>query len=166
MGIRWHIGTTVEIHRLKKLRKKLHEKVKAAGIEFLHGKGQKKTPLQKAIETVDEWLEKLKKYTGYLHICGERNSFSKTDYDATFMHMKEDHMRNGQLKPGYNVNVATSEEFIIGNYFSSDRNDVHKTKPLQSFRNKRTPSQRTISPPSALDALFLFEPRRFPQPAS
>ena len=34
-------------------------------------------------------------------------------------------MRNGQLKPGYNVNVATSEKFIIGNYISADRNDVH-----------------------------------------
>jgi len=34
-------------------------------------------------------------------------------------------MRNGQLKPGYNVNVATSEEFIVGNYISADRNDVH-----------------------------------------
>ena len=136
VGIHWHIGTTVEIHRLKKLRKKLYEKAKEAGIEFLHGKGQRKSPLQKAIETVDEWLEKLKKYTGYLHICGERNSFSKTDHDATFMHMKEDHMRNGQLKPGYNVNVATSEEFIVGNYFSSDRNDVHTVIPFVGYLSR------------------------------
>ena len=34
---------------------------------------------------------------------GQRNSYSKTDKDATFMRMKEDHMRNGQLKPAYNV---------------------------------------------------------------
>ena len=92
--------------------------------------------MQKAVETVDEWLEKIKKYTGYLHICGERNSFSKTDHDATFMHMKEDHMRNGQLKPGYNVNVATSEEFIIGNYFSSDRNDVHTVIPFVGYLSR------------------------------
>lgn len=136
VGLRWHVGTTVELHRLKKLRKKLYEKAKAAGIEFIHGKGQRKTPLQRAIETVDEWLEKLKKYTSYLHICGDRNSFSKTDHDATFMHMKEDHMRNGQLKPGYNVNVATSEEFIIGNYFSSDRNDVHTVIPFVGYLNR------------------------------
>jgi hypothetical protein len=44
--------------------------------------------------------------------------------------MKEDHMRNGQLKPGYNVNVASSEEFIIGNYISADRNDVHTLIPF------------------------------------
>jgi hypothetical protein len=44
--------------------------------------------------------------------------------------MKEDHMRNGQLKPGYNVNTATCNEFIIGNYISSDRNDVHTLIPF------------------------------------
>ena len=135
-GIRWHVGTTVEIHRLKKLRKKLYEKAAAEGLAFVQGKGQRKAPLQKAIETVEEWLEKLKKYTSYLDICGDRNSFSKTDHDATFMHMKEDHMRNGQLKPGYNVNVATSEEFIIGNYFSSDRNDVHTVIPFVGYLSR------------------------------
>ena len=46
------------------------------------------------------------------------------------MHMKEDHMRNGQLKPGYNVNVATSNEFIIGTYISADRNDVKTLIPF------------------------------------
>ena len=34
---------------------------------------------------------------------------------------EEDHMKNGQLKPGYNVNVATVSEYIIGNYISADR---------------------------------------------
>ncbi len=136
VGIRWHVGTTVEVHRLKKLRKRLYEEAKAVGLVFVQGKGQRKTALQKVIETVDEWLEKLKKYTSYLHICGDRNSFSKTDHDATFMHMKEDHMRNGQLKPGYNVNVATSEEFIIGNYFSSDRNDVHTVIPFVGYLSR------------------------------
>ncbi|WP_273128205.1 transposase [Bacillus weihaiensis] len=43
-----------------------------------------------------------------------RNSFSKTDTDATFMRLKENHMRNGQLKPGYNVQTGTEGQFIIG----------------------------------------------------
>ena len=43
---------------------------------------------------------------------GERNSYSKTDPDATFMHMKEDAMRNGQTKPGYNLQIATENQFI------------------------------------------------------
>jgi hypothetical protein len=47
-------------------------------------------------------------------VLGERNSFSKTDPDATFLRMKEDHMKNGQLKPGYNVQVGTENQFIVG----------------------------------------------------
>ena len=42
-----------------------------------------------------------------------RNSYSKTDHDATFMHMKEDHMRNGQLKPGYNIQAATTNQYVV-----------------------------------------------------
>jgi hypothetical protein len=44
---------------------------------------------------------------------GERNSYLKTDKDATFMRMKEDHMKNGQLKPGYNVQMGTENQFIL-----------------------------------------------------
>ena len=42
----------------------------------------------------------------------ERNSYSKTDKDATFMRMKEDAMRNGQTKPGYNLQIGTENQFI------------------------------------------------------
>ena len=133
LALRWHIPETPQIHHLKKLRKRLYAKAEAENLDWVTGKGHRKKPLQKAIETVNAWLEKWKKYTQDLHICGDRNSYSKTDHDATFMHMKEDHMRNGQLKPGYNVNVATSEEFIIGNYISADRNDVHTLIPFTEY---------------------------------
>lgn len=46
-------------------------------------------------------------------VLGERNSYSKTDPDATFMRLKEDHMKNGQLKPAYNVQISTSNQFIV-----------------------------------------------------
>jgi hypothetical protein len=131
--VKWHIPEDVEIRHLKKLRKKLYEKRKKDDITFVTGKGHHKTALQKAVEMVDGWLSKLKRYTKDLYICGDRNSYCKTDHDATFMHMKEDHMRNGQLKPGYNVNVASSEEFIVGNYISADRNDVHTLIPFMSY---------------------------------
>ena len=133
LGVKWHIPEEAQIHHLKKLRKKLYARAEAEQLEWVTGKGHRKFPLQKAIETVNVWLEKWKKYTQDLHICGDRNSYCKTDHDATFMHMKEDHMRNGQLKPGYNVNVATSEEFIIGNYISADRTDVHTLIPFAEY---------------------------------
>ncbi|MDU0440812.1 IS5/IS1182 family transposase, partial [Staphylococcus haemolyticus] len=37
----------------------------------------------------------------------------KEDHDATFMRMKEDHMKNGQLKPGYNLQIATNSQFVL-----------------------------------------------------
>ena len=130
LGIRFYVSAEIEIRHLKKLRKKLYAKLKEAGVVMVHGKGQRKTQLQRVLEQVEAWLAKLKQYTNDPHICGDRNSYSKTDHDATFMHMKEDHMQNGQLKPGYNVNTATCNEFIIGNYISSDRNDVHTLIPF------------------------------------
>jgi len=42
-----------------------------------------------------------------------RNSYSKTDTDATFMRMKEDHMLNGQLKPCYNIQMSSEDQFIL-----------------------------------------------------
>lgn len=60
-----------------------------------------------------EYPEKIAEYECKEAILGGRNSFSKTDADATFMRMKEDHMQNGQLKPGYNVQISTSNQFIV-----------------------------------------------------
>lgn len=142
LGIRFYVPEKIPIHRLKKLRKKLYASADER-IEFVHGKGKHKSVLQRAIETVDNWIAKLKQYTDRIHICGERNSYSKTDRDATFMHMKEDYMRNGQLKPGYNVNVATCSEFIIGSYISADRSDVQTLIPFMTRLQQAYPD-RTI----------------------
>ncbi|WP_175638096.1 IS1182 family transposase [Metabacillus schmidteae] len=61
-----------------------------------------------------DYLPRKLKYEEQTHLFKGRNSFSKTDTDATFMRMKEDHMRNGQLKPGYNVQTGTEGQFITG----------------------------------------------------
>ncbi|BCG61364.1 IS1182 family transposase [Paenibacillus sp. URB8-2] len=70
--------------------------------------------LKKAVRKLrKDLLPRLLKYEQYQALLGDRNSFSKTDPDATFMRMKEDHMRNGQLKPGYNVQIGTENQFIL-----------------------------------------------------
>ncbi|WP_080836728.1 IS1182 family transposase [Cohnella massiliensis] len=75
----------------------------------------KDKPLKKAVRTLrKDLLPRLQKYETQEAILGTRNSYSKTDPDATFMRMKEDHMRNGQLKPGYNVQIGTENQFIVG----------------------------------------------------
>ena len=61
---------------------------------------------------------------------GEGNSYSKTDLEATFMRMKEDHMRNGQLKPAYNVQIAVENYFIVHSYISNDRTDYNTLIPV------------------------------------
>ena len=83
-------------------------------IEFVLGSGKRKTELQRDCERLTDHLERLEKYHEALGICGKRKSYSKTDTDAAFMRMKEDHMRNGQLKPGYNVQIAVESEYIVG----------------------------------------------------
>nr|WP_245934824.1 transposase [Anoxybacillus vitaminiphilus] len=61
----------------------------------------------------EDYLPRLAKYNQQNETFGDRNSYSKTDKDATFMRMKEDHMKNGQLKPGYNVQMGTENQFIL-----------------------------------------------------
>ena len=60
----------------------------------------------------EESIPKLEKYDYHLQIMGDRNSYSKTDTDATFMRMKEDAMKNGQLKPAYNIQISTENQFV------------------------------------------------------
>lgn len=71
-----------------------------------------KRTLKKVEKLGTEALPKLQEYEGHLTRMGERNSYAKTDPDATFMRMKEDHMRNGQLKPAYNLQLSTEHNFI------------------------------------------------------
>lgn len=89
VSIRFHVPEKIAVRQLKKLRKRIHERIKTEEIEFVSGKGKRKTPLQRLSEQVDRWIAQLKQYTNDIHICGNRNSYSKTDHDATFMHMKE-----------------------------------------------------------------------------
>ena len=102
----------VSLHTLKRLRKKLYRLKREEGIVFVHGRGHRKTRLQRSLETLESYIEKLKEYNQKLHICGERNSYSKTDTDATFMRMKEDAMMNGQLKPAYNLQHGVDSEYV------------------------------------------------------
>jgi transposase len=111
-GIKLVYKNQVKIKHVKKLRKKLYALKQEENIEFVHGCGKKKTSLQRSIEKLEEYLNKLKEYTHKIHICGERNSYSKSDNDATFMRMKEDAMGNGQLKAGYNLQHGVDSEYI------------------------------------------------------
>lgn len=74
---------------------------------------QENIPYKRFIETLEGFIIRQVKYNRYNETFKGRNSFSKTDIDATFMRMKEDHMLNGQLKPGYNVQIGVEAEYIV-----------------------------------------------------
>lgn len=112
-GLKLVYKDKLSLHSLKRIRKKLYQVKVEEQIVFVYGSGKRRSELQKSIETLEEYIMRLKDYTKKLYICGERNSYSKTDPDATFMRMKEDHMLNGQLKPAYNLQHGVDSEYIV-----------------------------------------------------
>lgn len=80
----------------------------------LEGKEVDKKVKQKLNYAKRKWPKNLEKYEHQKQLIGDRTSMSKTDPDATFMRMKEDHMLNGQLKPGYNWQITTQDQYILG----------------------------------------------------
>jgi transposase len=103
-------------------------KVKAA-VDQLNEKLADKDNIDKKIKAKLKYItkaypENIAKYEQQEAILKERNSYSKTDPDATFMRMKEDHMKNGQLKPGYNVQISTSNQFIVNYTIHSNPTDT------------------------------------------
>lgn len=98
--------TTINKEQVKQTIDKLNE--------VLADKKETDTRVKSKLRHITQTYEqRLDKYEVQEQILGERNSYSKTDPDATFMRMKEDHMLNGQLKAGYNLQISTSNQYIV-----------------------------------------------------
>lgn len=79
----------------------------------VRGRGHHKSPELRLYDSLSEYIVRLKKYAEHIRICGEeRNSYSKTDHDATFMRIKKDYMGNDQLLPAYNIQFGVCDEYI------------------------------------------------------
>ncbi|MEE1316570.1 MAG: IS1182 family transposase, partial [Prevotella sp.] len=92
---------------------------------------------KKQVKQLEKMRDKLSEYNNHLETLGERNSYSKSDPDATFMRMKEDAMNNGQTKPGYNLQIATENQFITDFGFFHNPNDTGTMIPfLNSFSDR------------------------------
>lgn len=138
-GLKIVYNGQISLHTLKRLRKKLHKIKKEEAIEFVHGTGQRKTALQKSMESLGSYIDKLKEYTKKIHICGDRNSYSKTDPDATFMRMKEDAMMNGQLKPAYNLQHGVDSEYVTWLDISPRPTDTRTLIPFLKDMERHLP---------------------------
>lgn len=89
----------------------------------------------KQIET--DAVPRMNRYKEQLETMGSRNSYSRTDPDATFMRMKEDAMLNGQLKPGYNVQISTENQFITNfGIYQRPADTLTMTNYLESFKTR------------------------------
>lgn len=115
---------------LEKAVSSLEEKMQTQGIVPVHGRGKRKSRIQKDKEYLESCLARQKRYDTHQKNFKGRNSYSKTDPDATFMHMKDDHMRNAQLKPGYNIQIGVDSEYIVGVGVFADRNDTNTLIPF------------------------------------
>lgn len=124
------LGERITCEEMGEALAELEQKIKTCGIEFVYGSGRRKHQLQRDYETLKEYIERQSKYDGYNSLFNGRNSFSKTDTDATFMHLKNDHMRNSQLKPAYNLQLGVESEYIVGVDISSERSDHGTLKPF------------------------------------
>ena len=98
---------------------------------------------QKLAYAKKQWPDKLREYEQKEQVLGTRNSYSKTDTDATFMRIacpafagKEDHMKNGQLKPGYNVQISTNNQFIVNYSIHQNPTDTKTLIPHNQQHKK------------------------------
>ena len=110
--------------------------------DALKDKPVSKDVKQKLNYAKKHWPAALDKYEKQEAIIGkERSSFSKTDNDATFMRMKEDHMKNGQLKPAYNVQISTNNQYIASYSVHQNTTDTNTLIPhiaahINQFKQK------------------------------
>jgi len=87
--------------------------------------------LKKAIRKLEQdYLPRLEKYEEQEQKLDGRNSYSKTDEEATFMRLKEDqHNPEAWPKPAYNVQLGTENQFIVGFSVHQQANDASCLKP-------------------------------------
>lgn len=109
--------------------------------QALQGKDIDKKVRQKLSYARKNWPGNIAKYNRQESQMGGRNSMSKTDPDATFMRMKDDHMQNGQLKPGYNLQASTNNQFIVNYTLAQTTADTttlkdHVNKHIESYAEK------------------------------
>lgn len=126
----------IDSNLLQKMITQINEQNNQRRIETEQQQKQKKK-CDKQIKELQKHQGKLKEYEQKLGILGSRNSYSKTDQDATFMRMKEDAMNNGQTKPGYNLQIATESQYITNFGLFSNPGDTLTLAPLLNLNMAR-----------------------------
>ncbi|MFC5683616.1 IS1182 family transposase [Flavobacterium sp. MAHUQ-51] len=123
-------GTNPEPPQFKEISQEVIEKTVAQIDAKLSGNEKASSKAKAKLRYIKQNFSKnLEKYNEQEKILGERSSYSKTDTDATFMRMKEDHMLNGQLKPAYNAQISTENQIIVNYTIHQNPTDTKTLKP-------------------------------------
>lgn len=119
---------------------------------------RERSKLGTQIKRLYNYSNKMREYESSLEILGNRNSFSKTDNDATFMRLKEDAMNNGQTKPAYNLQIATENQYITNFDLYSNPTDTLTFKPfMQKFKWRHGRQPKTVTADSGYGSLENYE---------
>ena len=119
---------------------------------FVSGCGHRKSIQQKQYQELEGYLKRLKTYVHHIEICGnERNSYSKTDQDATFMRLKRDYMGNDQLLPAYNLQAAICDEYIAVIDVKPYASDMEKYMKFTMYKKETTDKKYHENPYRAVN---------------
>ena len=130
---------------LRLMNSQLKERALIENLEYVYGSGKRRSQLQRDSEQVKEWLDKEIRYLESFETANGRSSYSKTDKDATFMRLKEDHMKNGQLKPAYNIQIGVEAEYIVHAGVFPFANDLMTLIPfMDSFKERQKRNYQNI----------------------
>lgn len=131
LGVQIETNTEYTPEYLEEITVRYMQLVRVDPSSFVHGKGRHKTPEQRHCERLRYYTAKLREYVEKINTCGpDRNSYSKTDPDATFMRMKKDYMGNDQLLPAYNVQIGVADAYIVVVKAMQYRSDMDCFIPL------------------------------------
>jgi len=126
----------IDSEKIAKTVDQIHQVLKQTQVEETQ-KAEKKKVQAKATYAQRNWSSKWIDYTKSEEILGQRSSYSKTDPDATFMRLKDDHMQNGQLKPAYNWQVSTANQYVTHYSIHQTTTDTTLLKEhLNSFQEQ------------------------------
>ena len=100
--------------------------------------------LKKVRTSMESEQEKLSKYERQEQVLGQRNSYSKTDEDATMMRMKDE-----RLLPGYNVQHTTAGQYIVNYTVEQNPSDSvtlvpHLDKMDERFEGLQLPEEQNL----------------------
>ena len=148
--VRFSVLKEMSLGYLIEITDTIQDIMKSRSISFVHGRGHKKHELQKHYDFFKEAALKFWKYAMHLDICQERNSFSKTDPDATFMHMKYDYYNHTNVfKPEYNVQIGVSDHYIRHIYISGDAADIKTYIPFMESYHEAYGTYPSCTPADA-----------------